>query len=248
MVWTEAHDNMLCREIIANDPFTGSKKGTIQRSAKWSEIADNLMSIMNMNEPFKVDKRAVRERYNLLAEKFRRKLKQEEKASGIECHMTECEQALECIIEKEDASEMMQKENTDKQKEKVTAERAAAEEVRQKAMEKLSTTKKRMESQDGNDINNPKKRRSSGSETIVFLREKNEQQLKMAQAEMELRQKQIDLDGQRHTEMMTSMQQQQQLQLQSFQLFMAQQQQQQQQFQQQQNELMVKMFEMIPKK
>ena len=65
----------------------------------------------------------------------------------------------------------------------------------------------------------------------------------MAQAEMEIRQKQIHLDGQRHTEMMTSMQQQQQLQ--SFRLFMAQQ---QQQFQQQQNELMVKMFEMIPKK
>ena len=52
----------------------------------------------------------VRDRYNLLAETFRRKLKQEDKASGIQCHMTECEQALECIIEKEDVSEMMQKE------------------------------------------------------------------------------------------------------------------------------------------
>ena len=29
--WTDEHDKLLCREILAVDPFIGSKKGTPQR-------------------------------------------------------------------------------------------------------------------------------------------------------------------------------------------------------------------------
>lgn len=54
MVWTEEHDKYLCREIITIDPFD-TKKGTVQRSAKWSEIASALSAITVMD--FKVDKR-----------------------------------------------------------------------------------------------------------------------------------------------------------------------------------------------
>ena len=35
MYWTEEHDRLMCREILAVDPFTGTKKGTVQRGAKW---------------------------------------------------------------------------------------------------------------------------------------------------------------------------------------------------------------------
>ena len=54
---------------------------------------------------FKVSKRAVRERYTLLSEKFTAKMKDEEKASGIECALSEVEKPLEEIAEIEVAAE-----------------------------------------------------------------------------------------------------------------------------------------------
>jgi hypothetical protein len=81
MFWTEEHNLMLCREILAVDPFTVTKKGTVQRGAKWKEIVDNLMKIEISK--FKVDTRAVRDRYTLLSQKLKRKLREEEQASGI---------------------------------------------------------------------------------------------------------------------------------------------------------------------
>ena len=53
----------------------------------------------------KVSKRADREKYTLLSEKFKAKMKDEEKAIGIECDLSEVEKALEAIAEKEVAAE-----------------------------------------------------------------------------------------------------------------------------------------------
>ena len=58
---------------------------------------------------FKVDKRAVRDRYNLLSKELRNKSNREEKESGIETDMTEVEMALEELIEKQDAVETEQR-------------------------------------------------------------------------------------------------------------------------------------------
>ena len=85
------------------DPFTGTKKGTVARGTKWEEVAENLNKIQQVY--FKVHKRAVRDRYNLLSRDLRDKLKREEKESGIETDLTEVEMALEELIEKEDAAE-----------------------------------------------------------------------------------------------------------------------------------------------
>ena len=52
---------------------------------------------------FKVDKRAVRDRYNNISRELRNKLKKETKTSGIETEMTDVEVALEKLIEREDA-------------------------------------------------------------------------------------------------------------------------------------------------
>lgn len=64
MTWSTVHDEMLCREILVVDPFTGTKKGTVARGTRWEEVAENLNKIQQIY--FKVDKRAVRDRYNLL--------------------------------------------------------------------------------------------------------------------------------------------------------------------------------------
>ena len=73
------------------------------RGTKWEEVAENVNKIKQIY--FKVDKRAVRDRYNLLAKELRKKLKREKKESGVETDMTEVEMALEELIEKEDAAE-----------------------------------------------------------------------------------------------------------------------------------------------
>lgn len=246
MVWSEAHDKFLCREVIAVDPFSDTKRGTVQRSGKWSEIAWALMSIKDIETPFRVDKRSVRDRYNLLADRFRRKLKAEEKASGIDTQMSECERALELIIEKEDASEELQKENDEIKRKKFVAERTAAEEARKRAMEKLSTTQKRKK-EEGDKSCTPKKTRSGGNEIVMFLKKKSEEQIAVAKAEMEFKDRQLEGEAKRHADMLAMLQRQQQLQMQSFQMIMAQQQQQQQQFQQQQADLMMKLFEKVSK-
>jgi hypothetical protein len=89
MIWTDMHDEMLCREIIGVDVFSGTKKGTVKRSAKWAEVVDNLENVKELH--FKVDNRAVRDRYNLLSSNLRRKLKREQKESGIAVDMSEVE-------------------------------------------------------------------------------------------------------------------------------------------------------------
>ena len=59
MIWSTVHNEMLCREILVVDPFTGTKKGTVARGTKWEEVAENLGKIQQVY--FKVDKRAVRD-------------------------------------------------------------------------------------------------------------------------------------------------------------------------------------------
>ena len=104
----------MCREILAVYPFTGTKRGTVQRGAKWKIIADHLLEIL---EPkFKFDSRAVRDRYQLLAQKLRKKLITEEKASGIDTEMSETETAIELdqeLIAKDDAAESMDGDDTE---------------------------------------------------------------------------------------------------------------------------------------
>ncbi|XP_044165093.1 inner centromere protein A-like [Acropora millepora] len=175
---------MLCREILVVDPFTGTKKGTVARGTKWEEVAENLNKIEQVY--FKVDKRAVRDRYNLLSRELRNKLKREEKESGIETDMTEVEMALEELIEKEDAAETEQRVVENQKKVKDSQDRENAESVRKKAMERLGQTQKR-KADEGESEGKKKKKRSSGSDTLNFLREKNEQVQEMQKQELELK-------------------------------------------------------------
>ena len=73
-------------------------------------------------------------------------------------------------------------------KKDASAERAIAEEVRKRAMENMGATKKRAsEGQGGTDGQGMKKRLASGTDTIAFLKEKNERQVQMMTAGMDLK-------------------------------------------------------------
>ena len=97
MEWTEQHDNILCQEILVLEPFK-VKKGSIARGQIWDKIANNLNSLQHPQ--FRVTKRSVREQYTLLSDKFRAKMRDEEKARGIDTDLSDVEKALE-EIEKE---------------------------------------------------------------------------------------------------------------------------------------------------
>ena len=185
----------------------------------------------------------MRDRYNLLAERLRMKLKKEAKESGISPNMTETEQALEFLIELEEASDKLQQETSDKIKQKATSDRKDAEEVRRKAMEKLAVSQKRKSGDDGGE----RKKRSSGSDTIAFLKERNEQQMSLARDKLELKSMQLQSDAKRHDDLIRFMQHQQQLQMQNFQVFMTQHQEQMNVQQQQHMQLIVKLLDRVGK-
>ena len=91
---------------------------------------------------FKVSNRAFREKYTLLSEKFKAKIKDEEKASGIERDLSEVEKALEEVAEREAAAEDIVE--NDKKK----ADNAKAAEMRNRALESLSGTQKRQRNEE----------------------------------------------------------------------------------------------------
>ena len=240
MEWTSEHDLCLCQEILVLEPFK-AKRGSITRGQIWDKIANNLN---NLQLPrFRVTKRSVRERYTLLNEKFKKKMREEEKASGIETDMSEVEKALEEISEKEAVAE----DTLDSNKKK--ADNAKAVDMQKMAMESLSSTRKR-KSDEGEEMENakskPKSSRRSGADTIAYLREKNEMAHKWKGEELELQKQRLEVENKRqdelrkqHQDMMQVLVQQtkqQQGQMQSFQqMFTV--------MQQQQSQIITKLLE-----
>ena len=139
MEWTEDHDHSLSQEILALEPFK-AKKGSIARGQFWDQIASNLNSLKIPT--FKVTKRSVRERYTLLIEKLKKKLKEEEKASGIDTDMNDVEKTLEAVAENTLA--------TDKKR----VDNVKAVEMRNRAMESMRTTEKRNQGDEDKDLEN----------------------------------------------------------------------------------------------
>ena len=123
--------------MLANSPFAGTKRGTVQRRRKWNVIAQR--PALQVESPkFKVDgHRGDRERYALLVKAYSKKIREEETSSGISTpELTEVEQALEDLIVREDEADRDQQE-TVAQKRKVKEDKKDAEEVRKRAMERL---------------------------------------------------------------------------------------------------------------
>ena len=85
--------------------------------------------------------------------------------------MKEFEMALEELIDKEDAAETEQRVVDDQKKTKDSEDRKNAESVRKKAMERLGQTQKRKADESESD-GRKRKKRSSGSDTVSFLRER----------------------------------------------------------------------------
>ena len=133
MEWTEQHVLVFLREMVASDIFY-YKKGSPDRVRIWEGIQQRLNSVERPKVVLK-DKRAVRDRWNLLQSKFRKRIADEEKASGIDVEMSERDVLIEELCSKEES--LSSKANRKK------ADQEAADHVRREAMERMKGTAKR---------------------------------------------------------------------------------------------------------
>ncbi|XP_065063939.1 calponin homology domain-containing protein DDB_G0272472-like [Rhopilema esculentum] len=186
MTWTLEHDTLLCREILVEEPYL-FKMGTRERGHSWDNVANNLNRIGQPH--FMVDQRAVRDRFLKLERSFKRKMAEEERASGISPpEPTELEQAVQDIIERGTEAQAVMLRVGGKVDEK---EKETAESIRKRSMERLAETRER-ESQEGG-----KKRKKTvwdkDTEVMHYMREKTEREAELKREEFELRRREIEI-------------------------------------------------------
>ena len=128
---------------------------------------------------------------------------------------------MEDIIDIEDNSVKQVEYEADVKMKEMDKEKQTAEDVRKRAMDKLGETQKRK-----GDVENErrsKKKRSNGSETLAFLREKNMMESEMRKEKMEMKRRNMELQEKKHDDLMNlviQQQQQQSKQMQDFQTMM----------------------------
>ena len=170
MNWTPLHDLVLCEEIIFANPC-GAKKKSIQRSALWQKIAENPNSAED--RCFIVEKRSDRDHIAILIQRFKRQHAQELRESGMTPQHTELDTSLEQIIAMEESSDTEQQEMNDENRGKVEADRKKAEDMRQKALQKMGKTHKR-NSEEGSTCTKAKTSQKNGTGALKYLREHSE--------------------------------------------------------------------------
>lgn len=181
MEWTNDHDVMFCREVIAFELFS-YKPGSKERGQCLDRIAESLNAI---SDPyFKVDQRSLRDRIKKLIKLYVTKRNNEEKASGVEIEHTELDDLLLDINDQHQAIEKETVEAAEKNRVAKDKDKEAAEEIRAVAAERLSETRKRSAETVGEN-NETKRRRSSGGDTLAYLREKAEKDFALRERELQ---------------------------------------------------------------
>ena len=136
---------------------------------------------------FKVTQRSVRDRYKLLVDNFKKREREEDAASGISPEETESDIALADIIERFEEADEMHKKQTDEKKSKNEADTHKAAEMRRRSLETFSESNARL----GNEPVVTKSR-NTASETVQYLREKSENELKLRTEELNQRKLQFE--------------------------------------------------------
>ena len=207
MIWTDQHDEILCREILSIEPHNCASC-TVQIGEAWKLIAENFNLITEVK--FSVNQRSVRERCKLICTKYSAKMKNEEKQSGIAPdEITDLEKALEDIVKRfEDAEKELEKEK-EEVREKAEQEKQTAEEMRRRSMETFKDTNKRKQIND-EASSSKKQTRGSGKETVAYLKERFQFDQEIRQKEMEMKEKEAEKKPAEQNNFLQLMMQQQQ--------------------------------------
>ena len=166
-MWSKHNDTLFCREILLYEPFK-FKVRSVERKKALETIAGNLNAIEDPK--FRVTARSVRDRYAYLTSRKSTQLKDVERASGIAVVETQLDVLLEEILEKEKQAKSAFEDKKKEADDKTVKDKLSAQEMRQKAMERMSQKKNNLEEDD----NGPKKKkaRRSSQELFEFFEEK----------------------------------------------------------------------------
>ena len=118
MVWDNEKDEYLCREVLLFEPYL-HKPRTVARGNAWKAITAQLTAAPLS---FKVDARAVRERFGGLVEWFKAKNREELVATGVSPEQSQLDVALEGIVQKMDEAELANETNENNANEKRSKE------------------------------------------------------------------------------------------------------------------------------
>ena len=176
-IWKKHHDLILLEE-----PFKHSN-GSKEKGALWSKIADALTQ-----HGMKITQRSVREKFDKLYSDFKQREREEKQASGIDIEYDDNHKALtERVLE-------LEEERQDKE----TQEKATAAEMRKKATERLSFTKRRRKddatviSDEPEEEVSPKRRRSQTS-MVDMMKESMTMKQKYQEEQGQIRSRELDL-------------------------------------------------------
>lgn len=215
MKWTGEHDLMLGREILLFE-LRKYKAGSRERGQCLDRIAE---SLNQLKRPFfSVTQKSVRDRLKILERDYKKKERFEKNASGISAEKTEMDEIMESYLEQRDDQEKESEKASEESRDKAAKDKASAEDARNKAMERLSETRKRA----GSDI--PRKKRKSANETLEYLREASDKECELKKQELVLKQKQEESTATQQSLMLQQMKNQQEQFQAMFQMFMQQQQ------------------------
>ena len=127
------------REAVTSEPYNSKPKSS-ERGKAWENIAAYLNSLKTPE--FRVTARTVRDCYALLISRRKLKQREEEKASGIDVpEPTELDTLLEEIGEREKSAEEKFDTLRNDKKAKHEKGKAAAEEIRQAAVQTMAKRK-----------------------------------------------------------------------------------------------------------
>ena len=160
-----------------------------ERGQCYDRIAESLSAVKDVY--FKVDQRALRDRIEKLLKLHASKRNREEKASGVEAEHSELDDLMLDIYDQHKQIENETSEASEKVKVAKDQDKLAAEEIRACAVERLSETRKRnLDKVDHGDqsqkISSNNKWRSSGGDTIAYLRERNKKDFALRPEEINI--------------------------------------------------------------
>ena len=177
MRWTEEHDIVFLRELLVHEPYK-YRKGSTERGKVWDKLATALNKIEDPK--FRVHGRSVRDHLKTLVDNFKRKNREEEKASGISPEESEVDTALSDIVERFEQAEEEHISETSEKKAKIAMDMEKAQEMRKRSLETFAETNER-----NLDIETPKRSRNNGTDTIAYLKEKSAIEMEFRKEELE---------------------------------------------------------------
>ena len=190
MKWTQLHDQLFVREILLMQPWT-TRKASTERGEVWLRIVTSLNSLQS--PVFRVNQRSVRDRYAVLEKKYKKKIQDETLASGISCEENEVDLAMDEIVSLFLEADIEHERVATEKKKKFEEEANQAAEMRQQSLESFGETRKRSGSANS-EATGTKRKRSSGSDMVLYLREKSEREAELKKNELEIMKEQAVKD------------------------------------------------------